>query len=163
MITFAKVCSIWMPLDPVPIETSIAFAVGSHLDRNWYKPRKFATHLNYQSDNLVSKETKVFCDVPSDQYIEQNYRVVRFNVQPGDCIVFHMRTLHSAPGNDSDSLSRRVLSTRWLGKKCLYELTLGLFMLSVISRRWCSHCSKALENIAANNWWSKSWSKCNRI
>lgn len=111
-----KVCSIWLPLDPVPIETSIAFAVGSHLDDKWYKPRKFATHLNYQNEIMGSEQIREYYDVPSDRYIEQNYSIVRFDVQPGDCIVFHMRSLHSAPGNDSLSISRRVLSTRWLGK-----------------------------------------------
>lgn len=36
--------------------------------------------------------------------------------QPGDVVVFHMRTLHGAKGNSSSSTHRRVLSTRWLGE-----------------------------------------------
>ncbi|MPD01493.1 hypothetical protein E2C01_097025 [Portunus trituberculatus] len=35
--------------------------------------------------------------------------------QPGDVVIFHMRTLHGAKGNSSSSTHRRVLSTRWLG------------------------------------------------
>jgi ectoine hydroxylase-related dioxygenase (phytanoyl-CoA dioxygenase family) len=38
------------------------------------------------------------------------------NFQPGDCVVFHMRTVHGAAGNSSVSHQRRVLATRWLGK-----------------------------------------------
>lgn len=34
--------------------------------------------------------------------------------QPGDCIVFHMRTVHSSHGNNL-STPRRAFSTRWLG------------------------------------------------
>ena len=34
--------------------------------------------------------------------------------QPGDCIVFHMRTVHSSHGNNLPT-PRRAFSTRWLG------------------------------------------------
>ncbi|CAG2104916.1 unnamed protein product [Medioppia subpectinata] len=110
-----KNCSIWMPLDPVPIETAVEFAAASHLDNKWYKPRKFATHLNYNINNNDVCDKIAYNDVPSDQYIRDNYKILSFDVKPGDCIAFHMRTLHGAPGNLSESTSRRVLSTRWLG------------------------------------------------
>ncbi|XP_063587650.1 uncharacterized protein LOC134764880 isoform X3 [Penaeus indicus] len=35
--------------------------------------------------------------------------------KPGDVIIFHMKTVHGAPGNTSSNTHRRVLSTRWLG------------------------------------------------
>jgi ectoine hydroxylase-related dioxygenase (phytanoyl-CoA dioxygenase family) len=104
-----------MPLDSVPIESTVEFAAASHLDNKWYKPRKFATHLNYNTHDNEVCDTNEYIDVPSDQYIRENYRILRFSVEPGDCIVFHMRTLHGAPGNLSQTTSRRVLSTRWLG------------------------------------------------
>ena len=37
-----------------------------------------------------------------------------FLFQPGDCIVFHMKTLHASHGNNL-STPQRVFSTRWLG------------------------------------------------
>jgi len=37
-------------------------------------------------------------------------------LQPGDCVIFHMRTVHGASGNSSAFHQRRVLATRWLGK-----------------------------------------------
>ncbi|XP_054163204.1 uncharacterized protein LOC128961026 [Oppia nitens] len=111
-----KNCSIWMPLDTVPIENSVKFAAGSHLDSKWYRPRKFATHLNYVCDNETNGfiDTNQYVDVPDNEYIKNKYKILRFSVAPGDCIVFHMRTLHAAPGV-LKSTSRRVLSTRWLG------------------------------------------------
>ena len=87
-------------MDPVPIECTLELAAASHLDNKWYKPRKFATSLNYTNDGtkVRSDYERQYYDVPSDQYIRQNYTIVRHAVKPGDCIVFHMRVLHSAPG-----------------------------------------------------------------
>ena len=117
-----------MPLDPVPIECTLELAAASHLDNKWYKPRKFATSLNYTNDGtkVRSDYERQYYDVPSDQYIRQNYTIVRHAVKPGDCIVFHMRVLHSAPGNPSKSIQRRVLSTRWLGQSIQYYTILQL-------------------------------------
>ncbi|KAK8778446.1 hypothetical protein V5799_020216 [Amblyomma americanum] len=42
-----KVCSIWMPVDPVDLESTIQFVAGSHRWGKWFFPRKFATSRNY--------------------------------------------------------------------------------------------------------------------
>lgn len=108
-----KVCSIWMPIDPVPLATTIEFVAGSHLWPQWFRPKKFATGLNYQE---ISEEAeRVYKDVPSGEELRRDHRIVKWSVEPGDCIVFHMKTLHGAPGNTSLTTSRRVLSTRWFG------------------------------------------------
>ena len=41
-------CSIWMPIDPVSLDTAIEFVRGSHRWGKWFYPRKFATELNYK-------------------------------------------------------------------------------------------------------------------
>jgi ectoine hydroxylase-related dioxygenase (phytanoyl-CoA dioxygenase family) len=104
-----------MPIDFVPLETTIKFAAASHLDDKWFKPRKFATHLNYEMLNNDNNQNRHYFDVPENDEIYKTYKILRFDVNPGDCIVFHMRTLHGAPGNTSKSNARRILSTRWLG------------------------------------------------
>jgi len=103
-----------MPIDSVPLETTIQFAASSHLNNKWFKPRKFATHLNYEKCN-DSDESRDYLDVPDKDDIYKTYKILKFDVEPGDCIVFHMRTLHGAPGNTSKSTARRIFSTRWLG------------------------------------------------
>ncbi|XP_035681378.1 probable phytanoyl-CoA dioxygenase isoform X1 [Branchiostoma floridae] len=108
-----KVCSIWMPVDPVPMETCVQFVRGSQ-GWGWFYPRKFATTLNY---SLTGGDTgsKTFRDVPDIDGDRNKYDILTWDVQPGDCIVFHMKTLHGAPANPSLSLRRRVVSTRWVG------------------------------------------------
>lgn len=108
-----KVCSIWMPVDPVPESISIQFVAGSHQWKDWFYPKKFATSLNYIKEK--NEEDKPYKDVPDIDSNKDNYNILSWDVEPGDCIVFHMKTLHAAPGNSSECLQRRVLSTRWLG------------------------------------------------
>ncbi|XP_078682522.1 putative phytanoyl-CoA dioxygenase [Branchiostoma floridae x Branchiostoma belcheri] len=107
-----KVCSIWMPVDQVSMETCVQFVRGSQ-GWGWFFPRKFATTLNY---GLTGDDTsgKVFRDVPDIDGDRDNYDILTWDVQPGDCIVFHMKTLHGAPANTAQT-PRRVVSTRWLG------------------------------------------------
>ncbi|KAJ9575249.1 hypothetical protein L9F63_025801, partial [Diploptera punctata] len=41
-----KVCSIWMPVDPIPLDSTLRLVRGSH-QWGWFKPRKFATENDY--------------------------------------------------------------------------------------------------------------------
>ena len=41
------ICSIWMPVDPVPLEATLKFVKGSHRWNKWFVPRKFETSNNY--------------------------------------------------------------------------------------------------------------------
>ena len=46
------ICSIWMPIDPVPEEATLKFVQGSHKWNQWFFPRKFKTSKNYE---VISK------------------------------------------------------------------------------------------------------------
>ncbi|XP_077979054.1 putative phytanoyl-CoA dioxygenase [Glandiceps talaboti] len=109
-----KVCSIWMPIDHVSIETSIQYVRGSHRWGKWFHPRKFATSLNY-GRNANHTDDKIYEDMPDiDKEIPEG-DILKWEMQPGDCVVFHMLTVHGAPANTSLTTPRRVLSTRWVG------------------------------------------------
>lgn len=108
-----KVCSIWMPVDPVPKDTCVQFVAGSH-KWDWFLPIKFSTDRPYpkKGSEIPDREFKPVPDINGNR---NQYKILHWDVEPGDCIVFHMRTLHGAPGNLSAECSRRVFSTRWLG------------------------------------------------
>lgn len=42
-------------------------------------------------------------------------------MDPGDCLVFHSRTHHSAPGNLATANRRRALATHWIGDDITYN------------------------------------------
>ena len=105
--------SMWIALDRVPAGTGLRFVAGSHLWNRWFIPRKFIDHTPYAdaSDRyeLLPDVDALIADHPDE------HQVLSFDVEPGDVIVFHYRTLHDAPGNPSRSTSRRAVSLRWVG------------------------------------------------
>jgi ectoine hydroxylase-related dioxygenase (phytanoyl-CoA dioxygenase family) len=97
--------SFWIPVDPVPRESTLEFLAGSH-DGAWYMPRTFMT-----------KQAKWFpegtlADLPDMGVAENKARVIGWALQPGDMVAFHMLTLHAASGS---ATRRRVFSARYLG------------------------------------------------
>ncbi len=103
--------SIWVPLDPVPYESSLWFIAGSH-DGPMYKPRRFMDHGSYDYG-------PGWAEVPDIDADPDAHRVLQWALDPGDCIVFHMRTLHAATGS---ATRRRVFSARYVGDDITYAV-----------------------------------------
>eukprot|EP00730_Choanoeca_flexa_P016513 TRINITY_DN7821_c0_g2_i1.p1 TRINITY_DN7821_c0_g2~~TRINITY_DN7821_c0_g2_i1.p1 ORF type:complete len:269 (+),score=43.15 TRINITY_DN7821_c0_g2_i1:116-922(+) len=108
-----QVCSIWMPLDPVDSRNGLQLLPGSH-KAGMRIPRHFATACNYEPVDEQSLEG--FKSVPD---VNEKDAVVH-DMQPGDVLIFHMRTLHAAPANEL-ARSRRVFVTRWLGHDATFR------------------------------------------
>ena len=58
----------------------------------------------------------MFKDVPEEDIEQGKWPILSWPCNPGDCVVFHGKTLHGSYGNESKNNWRRVLSTRWLGQ-----------------------------------------------
>ncbi|MCG8694078.1 MAG: phytanoyl-CoA dioxygenase family protein [Minwuiales bacterium] len=102
-----QVCSIWLPLDPVSRDVSVEFAAGSHRWGKWYTPKRFVDSADHPSN-----EGETVPDIDADR---ESYRLLGWDLEPGDCIVFHALTVHGAPGNMSATNRRRAVATRWTG------------------------------------------------
>lgn len=101
--------SLWVALDPVPADAGMRFLAGSHRWDRWFVPRKFIDHTPYSAANAG------FELVPDvDALIDDGAAVISFDVEPGDVIAFHYRTLHDAPGNPRTA-RRRAVSYRFVG------------------------------------------------
>jgi ectoine hydroxylase-related dioxygenase (phytanoyl-CoA dioxygenase family) len=102
--------SLWVSLDPVPRQAGVEFIVGSHLWGRRFVPRKFVDQSSYVTD------ANGFELVPDIDPIRDQHEIVSFEVEPGDVIAFHYRTLHSAPGTRGlTNTRRRAVSFRYLG------------------------------------------------
>ena len=99
--------SIWIPVDPVPRAVTLEFVAGSHLGP-WYMPRSF---LDEQAKWFPEGSLAELPDIASDP---ERFRVLGWELEPGDVVCFHMQTLHSAAGNPGPG-RRRVVSLRFLG------------------------------------------------
>ncbi|HEY5664908.1 MAG TPA: phytanoyl-CoA dioxygenase family protein [Ilumatobacter sp.] len=110
--------SMWIALDPVPAASGVRFVVGSHRWDRWFIPRKFVDHTPYAD---ASDRYELLPDV--DALIAEHpdeYPVVGFDVEPGDVVVFHYRTLHDAAANASATTRRRAVSLRWVGDDAVW-------------------------------------------
>lgn len=102
-----KNVSMWIPVDPVAVESTLRFVAGSHRGP-WFMPRTF-----------LDGEAKWFPDgsleeLPDIDGEPERFRVLEWALEPGDMVCFHMLTLHAA-GGVSGRNRRRVLSLRFLG------------------------------------------------
>ena len=104
-----QLCSIWLPLDPVPHRACPEFVAGSHKSGVLYYPRLFINHENYAHGH------EGFETIPDIDARRDQLEILSWELEPGDCIAFHMRTIHGAPATTGVSTRRRGFSTRWLG------------------------------------------------
>ena len=111
-------CVFWMPADEATEETgTMRYVRGSH---RW--PDEFGTSM-FVSRTLTpgsqGKKVPAIDDDPDD------YDVVTFDLVPGDVLVHHFRTVHTAGGNRSLTKDRRAMSMRYVGEDMRYKLRPG--------------------------------------
>jgi ectoine hydroxylase-related dioxygenase (phytanoyl-CoA dioxygenase family) len=95
-----QIISAWVPVDPVPRESTLEFVVGSH-QGEWLMPRTF-----------LHREAKWFPEGTLQEIPDDPQPVVGWALEPGDVVFFHALTLHRSAGA---STRRRVVSFRYLG------------------------------------------------
>ena len=109
--------SFWVSLDPVPAAAGVEFLVGSHRWGRRFVPRKFVDSTPYAAADSG------FEFVPDIDAERDHHQFVSFDVQPGDVIAFHYRTLHAAPGTKGlTPYRRRAVSLRYVGDDAVFAL-----------------------------------------
>jgi len=103
--------SFWVPLDDVPRDRTIEYVKGSHKWGTTFKPQRFdGTDLCENDDREA---------VPNMEEARDAYDILGWEVEAGDAVAFHFRTLHGAPANHSPQ-RRRVISVRWVGDDAVF-------------------------------------------
>ncbi|MEM7120955.1 MAG: phytanoyl-CoA dioxygenase family protein [Pseudomonadota bacterium] len=125
-VVLGPFCSVWVALDPIPREATLEFVRGSHKWDQLLMPKSFFEQQT--DDNVAAAEQfyvayhgkmglradgDVFSPVPDIEADRDAYDILAWDMEPGDCIVFHARALHGAPGNTLDYDTRRMV-TRWV-------------------------------------------------
>ena len=101
-----RAVSFWIPLDPVPRESTLEFVAGSHADGTWYMPHTFVEHTP------MVFEPGALADVPDIEADRDRHQILGWSLEPGDAVAFHMLTLHAAAGSRT---RRRAFSLRLIG------------------------------------------------
>lgn len=104
--------SFWIPVDPVSREDCLEVVVGTHRGP-WLMPRSFLDHRAkwFPEGSLA--------EMPDYEAHRDSLEIVTADLQPGDCIAFHMLAVHGAPGV-AGSNRRRVFSLRLLGDDMVF-------------------------------------------
>ena len=107
--------SMWMPLEPVTRENTLRFIQGSHLWDKMVRPVSWADDSDFYEDE---ESSSMWRPVPDpDGADSDSMKVLEWEMEPGDAVLFHFRTAHGARGSDT---LRRALSLRWVGDDARY-------------------------------------------
>ncbi|MEM7192848.1 MAG: phytanoyl-CoA dioxygenase family protein [Pseudomonadota bacterium] len=101
-------CVMWVPADPVTLENgAMMYVRGSHKDGTLYKPNVFISQAPLPGSEGA--------DLPDIENHLDDYDIIHFDVEPGDVLVHHYRTIHGTGGNQSRYQVRRAASIRYCG------------------------------------------------
>lgn len=104
--------SIWLPVDPVPVEASLQVVAGSHRGP-MFLPRTFLDgKARWFPEGTLA-------DLPDIEGDPERYPVRAWALEPGDAVFFDMLALHGAAGFTGPG-RRRVLSLRFVGDDIVY-------------------------------------------
>ena len=113
-----RVCTSWVPLDPVTRETgAVQFVKGSHRWVRTFRPNMFVT-----TTSLPDTDGE---DVPDYFRDRDQWDIAHWDTEPGDITVHHARTIHGADGNASSIQRRRAISVRYCGDDVVYKFKRG--------------------------------------
>lgn len=103
--------SMWFPVDPVPLESSLRIVAGTHLGP-WFMPRTFLDEqAKWFPEGSLAEPPDFDADLAADRTA---WNVLAWELEPGDAVFFNMLSVHGAGGVSGDR-RRRVLSVRFLG------------------------------------------------
>lgn len=106
----AQTVSFWSPLDRVT-QASLRCVAGSHL---WEKD---VLPTRWLAETAFYPNPDAYMPVPDPD--AEGMRVLEWEMEPGDAVAFHYRTLHGARGNEARA-RRRAFSLRLLGEDARY-------------------------------------------
>ena len=88
-------CVVWLCLDPLAKDACLELLRGSHRWGRWFQPE-----LTRHGQDLYPGND-AFERLPDIESKRHDYDIMAWDMEPGDCIVFHALTVHGAPGNPS--------------------------------------------------------------
>lgn len=107
-------CSIWMPLVPVEKTSALELIRGSHRWPQKFRQTNFGALTGDERDQVKFSDdgTVPFPDIENHH---DDYDIVSWDMEPGDCVAFNGRIIHGGSGNLSEDRDLKVFNTQWLG------------------------------------------------
>ena len=109
-----QMCTVWIPLDPVPREGSVEYVKGSHRWGKVFRPKSF---FEAKEDYASNVEDQV--PMPDFEQLRETYDLLGWEMRPGDVQCFHGHVIHGAAGNNTTG-ERRTFQARLSGDDMTY-------------------------------------------
>ncbi len=98
-----KMCIVWIPLDSVGANAGLRFVRGSHLWGKLFAAQQFSENVPFEC--LGDR----YHPMPDIDARPADYDIVGWDLEPGDCLAFDFRTIHScAPDSRASKTTRRM-------------------------------------------------------
>lgn len=85
-----RMCAVWIPLEPSSAEEGLTFIRGSHRDLGLLQPKNFKLDQPFDGVGADYQTAPDFDDPAFDD------RRLSWDMAPGDCLIFDLRTVHGA-------------------------------------------------------------------
>ena len=107
-----QLIGLWIPLVPVEKQSALAFVPGSHRSGKHYERPPFsATEANLSDPD---GEFEPLPDIASDP---ERFGVVSWDMEPGDCVLFHGLTIHGGSGKLRADRDLKAFAIHWIGER----------------------------------------------
>ncbi|MGI9316379.1 MAG: phytanoyl-CoA dioxygenase family protein [bacterium] len=83
-------CVFWFPLESVESTAGLTFLAGSHRWNKLFMPSNFRDKMPFDGD------MSGYSTIDSINFAATEHRMLSWNLEPGDCLIFDFRTLHVA-------------------------------------------------------------------
>ena len=111
-----RMCNVWIPLEPVTKEEGLEFLAGSHLWGKVFAPFHFRTHEVFEG---VGEDYPRIPGIEDERHL---HAFRKFDLEPGDCLVFDLRTLHhAAAGGRAPAHTIRRYTLRFAAEGARFE------------------------------------------
>jgi ectoine hydroxylase-related dioxygenase (phytanoyl-CoA dioxygenase family) len=114
------VCSLWMPVDPVAKNSAFEFVSGPHCWDSVFRRESvfaegFGSHSSDAERAARSGNETARAAAPDIEARRENFSILSWDVEPGDCLAFTGMVFHGARGNHAKVRPLRALAARWAG------------------------------------------------
>ncbi|HYB99485.1 MAG TPA: phytanoyl-CoA dioxygenase family protein [Candidatus Limnocylindrales bacterium] len=126
----AQILSIWVPFDRIGRENgAVEYLAGSHLWGRSFAPASFGKISDADARAYRERMKQTGLEpVPDIESHRDRYRILSWDVEPGDVILHHPLVLHGAGGNASSILRRRAIAVRYVGEEAEWHDHPGSFL-----------------------------------
>ena len=114
-ITGSHLANIWINFDPVAEQDSLEFVRGSHRGTLYN-----ASVFDSEDDTAPLYSQAELPKLPDVEADRSKWDIVRWAVEPGDVVVFHLGMLHGGAGT-REGATRRTTSVRLFGPDAIFD------------------------------------------